>query len=102
MMRTLLRAVSGLLAAACLCACGVADSAQPRTVAPRAAVAGSATPAGDDADCRLATKASGAGAGCPSAADSDHDGVPDNVDACPDTTPGVAVDASGCAITSGG
>lgn len=36
------------------------------------------------------------------ARDSDGDGVPDDADACPDTPPGVEVDASGCAIDSDG
>src|SRR5437660_7669501 len=32
--------------------------------------------------------------------DSDHDGVPDNKDACPDTPAGAAVDSKGCPIDS--
>lgn len=32
--------------------------------------------------------------------DSDHDGVPDNVDQCPNTPAGVAVDAKGCPLDS--
>lgn len=32
--------------------------------------------------------------------DSDHDGVPDNIDQCPNTPAGVAVDAKGCPLDS--
>jgi hypothetical protein len=53
-----------------------------------------------DARCRLATAETSGGTDCPSEADADHDGVDDGEDRCPDTTPGVAVDASGCAATS--
>lgn len=38
----------------------------------------------------------------PPPADSDGDGVPDRVDECPGTPPGVAVDARGCEIDSDG
>src|SRR3989442_6818436 len=31
--------------------------------------------------------------------DADQDGVPDNLDQCPDTPPGTTVDASGCPVT---
>ena len=34
--------------------------------------------------------------------DSDHDGVPDGVDKCPGTAPGVAVNEEGCAADKGG
>ena len=34
--------------------------------------------------------------------DSDRDGVPDNVDKCPNTPPGVKVDAMGCPVDSDG
>ncbi len=34
----------------------------------------------------------------PTEADSDNDGVPDRLDRCPNTPPGVKVDASGCSI----
>jgi outer membrane protein OmpA-like peptidoglycan-associated protein len=37
-----------------------------------------------------------------SAKDSDHDGVPDNIDKCPDTPRGVKVDAFGCPVDSDG
>jgi OOP family OmpA-OmpF porin len=30
--------------------------------------------------------------------DSDGDGIPDSMDACPGTAPGAAVDASGCPL----
>ncbi len=33
--------------------------------------------------------------------DSDGDGIPDDVDRCPDTTPGTIVDAHGCAVEKG-
>lgn len=35
----------------------------------------------------------------PPPADSDNDGVPDNIDRCPQTPPGDAVDAVGCSLT---
>ncbi|MBS0400213.1 MAG: OmpA family protein [Proteobacteria bacterium] len=35
-------------------------------------------------------------------ADSDHDGVPDTIDQCPNTPPGVKVDAKGCELDSDG
>ena len=34
----------------------------------------------------------------PPAADADHDGVPDDVDACPDTPPYDLVDSTGCSV----
>ena len=52
-----------------------------------------------DARCRLATAATSDGEDCPGAADDDHDGVSDGDDRCPDTTPGITVDTSGCATT---
>jgi OOP family OmpA-OmpF porin len=45
------------------------------------------------------TKWSG-GAGGGDMTDSDHDGVPDDVDLCPNTPKGVKVDANGCPIDS--
>jgi outer membrane protein OmpA-like peptidoglycan-associated protein len=36
----------------------------------------------------------------PVVVDSDHDGVPDSLDRCPNTPPGVAVDAHGCPLDS--
>jgi len=52
----------------------------------------------EDARCRLATADSAALEDCPAAAaDADHDTIDDSTDRCPDTTPGVAVDATGCA-----
>lgn len=38
----------------------------------------------------------------PAVADSDGDGVPDNIDQCPGTPAGVAVDAKGCPLDSDG
>jgi hypothetical protein len=58
------------------------------------------TKTADDEHCRLATRDSAGAASCISSLDSDHDGVADSQDQCPDTTPGVAVDATGCALNS--
>src|SRR5262249_21315622 len=38
----------------------------------------------------------------PPVADSDHDGVPDNIDQCPNTPAGVKVDNVGCPLDSDG
>src|SRR5262245_27561531 len=65
---------------------------QPQTNAPAPAAAQA-----DDEQCRLATKASAGAASCISSSDADHDGVSDGQDQCPDTTPGVTVDETGCA-----
>jgi len=70
---------------------------QPESRAPAAT---EAAPASDE-QCRLATRESGATPSCISTSDTDHDGVTDGPDECPDTTPGVAVDATGCARADG-
>jgi OmpA-OmpF porin, OOP family len=45
------------------------------------------------------SQAAPAAAAVPATApDSDHDGVPDNIDQCPNTPPGVQVDAVGCPL----
>jgi len=53
-----------------------------------------------DARCRLATRLTENVESCLSSLDADHDAIDDNEDQCPDTTPGVAVDATGCAVPS--
>jgi hypothetical protein len=74
------------------------DAGAPVTGERSSAVEAAPAPAADHADdrCRLATS-EWEGADCSSVTDADHDGVGDGEDRCPDTTPGVAVDASGCA-----
>lgn len=49
-----------------------------------------------------AKKAAPAEAAPPPAVDSDNDGVPDNLDKCPDTPRGVAVDKDGCPLDTDG
>jgi len=53
-----------------------------------------------DADrrCRLATRLTHNVESCLTSRDADHDAIDDSVDECPDTTPGVVVDATGCAL----
>jgi hypothetical protein len=64
---------------------------------PQSTVPPAATTTADDEQCRLATRESAGAASCISSSDADHDGVSDGQDQCPDTTPGVAVDETGCA-----
>src|SRR5580765_975318 len=64
---------------------------QPQTTQP------STVTTTDDEQCRLAKRESAGAASCISSSDADHDGVSDSQDQCPDTTPGVAVDETGCA-----
>ncbi len=52
----------------------------------------------EDPRCRLATVDSVPTGECPEQGDGDHDGVDDGTDLCPDTTPGIEVDSSGCAL----
>ncbi len=51
-----------------------------------------------DSRCRLATRLTEGVESCLSSRDADHDAVDDSQDGCLDTTPGVAVDATGCAV----
>lgn len=67
---------------------------QPQAGAP------AAVPANDD-ECRLATRESAGAESCLSSTDADHDGVDDGQDECPDTTPGVVIDTTGCADPNG-
>ena len=76
----------------------VAAAAKPvRTTQPVNAIRG--VEANDaDARCRLATRLTEGAESCLASGDADHDAIDDNEDECPDTTPGVIVDATGCAV----
>lgn len=72
-------------------------STPPDNPAPQAQThAPAAAPAASDERCRLATRTGDGVDPCPPP-DDDHDGINDGLDQCPDTTPGVDVDATGCA-----
>jgi hypothetical protein len=90
-----------LCAALAAAGCGAEEGA-PTIPASGAATATSVTQSTeDDPRCRLATVDASGPPDCPSPVDGDHDGVNDGADLCPDTTPGVTVDAAGCARTDG-
>lgn len=79
-------------------ACSVEEPIDPAGQPLSGASEVSASAAEEDARCRLATAESTGSDDCPGAGvDADHDMVDDSSDRCPDTTPGVAVDATGCA-----
>lgn len=89
--------ITGLLVGVSGCDGASSDQAAP-TVEIVVTDAESTTP--EDARCRLATADAMGPDDCPAQGDGDHDNVDDGLDLCPDTTPGIVVDASGCALAS--
>ncbi len=82
-----------LLCTACSDQRGVVEPSDPIEASTDAAP----SPSIDEDRCRLTTALTSGPDDCPTHIDDDHDGVDDGEDLCPDTTPGVDVDASGCA-----
>ena len=102
--------VLALLCTGCSRAAAEIPTAQtsmpPASPAPQAQTqAPAVTATADDERCRLATRQTEGVESCLASRDADHDQVDDGQDRCPDTTPGVAVDTTGCAqeipVTSG-
>lgn len=75
----------------------VATAPKPVEAIPLVDPAQSAEANDADRRCRLATRFTEDVESCLASRDADHDAIDDSADQCPDTTPGVAVDATGCA-----
>ncbi len=101
-MHAYIRVMVGYLITGLLVGMSGCDDASPERAAPTVeiSVPEVESTAPEDARCRLATADAMGPDDCPVQGDGDHDGVDDGLDLCPDTTPGIVVDESGCALAS--